>query len=140
MYLYVHVFFAHNLCHMEQLDQGFPTWRDLKQGNGLELGLYLWILRLNSPDVNLVWIHFHDSSECKMQPLGGTWVVAQSVKHLTLDFCSGHDVTDCEIKSRIKVCADSTEACLGFSLSLPLCPSLTHARACTHSLSLSLSK
>ena len=43
----------------------------------------------------------------------GTWV-ARSVKHPALDFCSGHD---------LRVSTGHT-ACLRFSLSLVLCPSL----------------
>ena len=35
--------------------------------------------------------------------------VAQSVKHLTLDFSSGHDFMVRAIKPRIKLCADSAE-------------------------------
>ena len=61
----------------------------------------------------------------------GTWV-AQSVKHLTLGFCSGHDLMVHEFKPRIGLCADSAEPAwdsLSPSLSLPL--------PCTLSLSLS---
>ena len=61
----------------------------------------------------------------------GAWV-AQSVKRLTLDFRSGHDLTVCEFKPQIGLCAHSIEpACdsLSPSLSLP----------CPHLLSLSLS-
>ena len=36
--------------------------------------------------------------------------VAQSVKHPTLDFSSGHDLTVCELELRIGLCADSVEA------------------------------
>ena len=39
---------------------------------------------------------------------GGTWV-AQSVKHLTLDFGSGHDLTVRGIEPRVGLCADSAE-------------------------------
>ena len=38
----------------------------------------------------------------------GTWV-AQSVKHLTLDFGLGHDLTVCEFESHIRFWADSAE-------------------------------
>ena len=43
----------------------------------------------------------------------GTWV-AQSVKHLTLDFSSGHDLTVREFKPRAGLCTDDERrACLG---------------------------
>ena len=38
----------------------------------------------------------------------GAWV-AQSVKHLTLDFGSGHDLAIWEFKPRIGICADGEE-------------------------------
>ena len=38
----------------------------------------------------------------------GTWV-AQSVKHLTLGFSSGHDLTVCEITPRVGLSAGSME-------------------------------
>ena len=66
--------------------------------------------------------------------LGGTWV-AQSVKRLTLDFCSGHDLTVREFKPLNVLCADSLEPAwdsLSLSLSLPL--------PCLLSLSLSQNK
>ena len=52
------------------------------------------------------------------------------------DFGSGHDLTVCGFEPYIGLCADSLEpgACLGFCVSLPLCPS----PACTLSLSLFL--
>ena len=62
----------------------------------------------------------------------GAWV-AQSVKHLTLDLGSGHDLMVHEFEPHIGLCADGSEPtweCL--SLSLSLCLSL--------SLSLSLSQ
>ena len=39
---------------------------------------------------------------------GGTWV-AESVKHPTLDFSSGHDLTVHELKPRIRLCVDNAE-------------------------------
>ena len=54
---------------------------------------------------------------------GGAWV-AQSVKHLTLDFASGHDLTVLEFEPYFGLCADSTE-CAWDSLSL--CPSPAYA-------------
>ena len=53
---------------------------------------------------------------------GGTWV-AQSVKRLTLDFGSGHDLMVCDFKARIGLCANSSEPAwdsLSLSLFLPL--------------------
>ena len=38
----------------------------------------------------------------------GTWV-AQSVKHLILDFSSDHDLTVCEFKPHTGLCADSVQ-------------------------------
>ena len=53
--------------------------------------------------------------------------MAQSVKHLTLDFGSGHDLTVPEIEPCIRLCADSSEpAWDSLSLSLSLCPFPTH--------------
>ena len=62
--------------------------------------------------------------------------VAQSAKHLTLDFGSGHDLTVREMEPRVGLCADSTEPAWespspSFSLPLPC----SHARS-THVLSL----
>ena len=34
---------------------------------------------------------------------------ARSVKHRTLDFSSGHDLTICETEPRVGLCADSAE-------------------------------
>ena len=64
----------------------------------------------------------------------GAWV-AQSVKHLALDFGSGHGLTVCEFKPRMGLRADSAEPASD-SFSLPL--SLPLPFLC--SLSLSLSK
>ena len=51
----------------------------------------------------------------------GTWV-SLSVKHLTLDFDSGHDLMICGFKPCIRLYTDSVECCLGFSLSPSLLP------------------
>ena len=64
---------------------------------------------------------------------GGGALVAQSVKRLTLDFGSGHDVTVCGFKPRVGLCAEDG-ACLGFSLSLSLSLSLCAPPPLTHSL------
>ena len=54
--------------------------------------------------------------------------MAQSVKHLTLDFGSGHDFTVCELEPPVWGSARSVQSLLGIlSLSLSLCPSLTHS-------------
>ena len=53
--------------------------------------------------------------------LRGIWV-AQSVEHLNLDLCSGHDLLVREFKSCVGHCADGVEAAwdsLFLSLSLP---------------------
>ena len=47
--------------------------------------------------------------------------MAQLVKHLTLDFSSGHDHTVCGFTPHIGLRADS-RTCLGFCLSFFLCP------------------
>ena len=69
--------------------------------------------------------------------------MAQRVKHLTLDFSLGHDLTVHEFKPHMEPCANSIEPALdsqslsislSLSLSLSLCPTLARA------LSLSLSK
>ena len=66
--------------------------------------------------------------EIKKKTVGGAWV-AQLVKCLTLDFGSGHDLTVCEIRPHLGLCADSTEpAWDSFCLSLPL-SELVYARA-----------
>ena len=46
--------------------------------------------------------------------LRGTWV-AQLVKHVTLDFGSGHDLMVCGIEPSLWLCSECG-ACLGFSL------------------------
>ena len=51
----------------------------------------------------------------------GAWV-AQLVKHLTLDFGSGHDLAVSEFKPFIGLCTDSTQPACN---SLSLCPSPT---------------
>ena len=64
----------------------------------------------------------------------GAWV-AQSVKHLTLDFSSGHDLTVCEIEPRAlgsTLSAQSLPGVLSLPLSLPF--------HCSCMLSLPLSK
>ena len=45
--------------------------------------------------------------------------MAQSVRHLTLDFGSGHDLTVHEIEPRVGLCIDRTEPAWN-PLSLPL--------------------
>ena len=53
----------------------------------------------------------------------GTWV-AQSVKCLTVDFCSGHDLMVRKIEAHVGLCTDSVEPAWD-SLSAP--PSLTRS-------------
>ena len=50
--------------------------------------------------------------------------MAQLVKHLTLEFGSGHDLTVHGIEPFIGLCADCAEPAWEFSVSLSLCPSL----------------
>ena len=52
----------------------------------------------------------------------GAWV-AQLLKHLTLNFGSGHDLTIHEIKPHVKLCASSVEPAWD-SLSLSALPCL----------------
>ena len=58
----------------------------------------------------------------------GAWVV-QSIKRLTLDFGSGHDLTDHEFKPRVGFTAVDTEPALD-----PLSPSLSAPPALAFSL------
>ena len=46
--------------------------------------------------------------------------MTQSVKHPTLDFGSGHDLTVCGIEPRIGLCTDSVEPAWNLSLALSL--------------------
>ena len=66
----------------------------------------------------------------------GTWVT-QSVKHVTLDFSSGHDLTISEIKPYFGLCTNSAKPAwdslsLSLSISLPLPP--PPALSCAFSL------
>ena len=61
--------------------------------------------------------------------MGGAWV-DQSVKHPTLDFSSGHDLTICKFEPRHQLCTDSMEP-VWYFVSFSLCPS----PACSLSLS-----
>ena len=58
--------------------------------------------------------------------------VGQSVKHATLDFGSGHDLTVCGIEPRVVLCANSEEPAWD-----SLSPSLSARTPLTLSLSLS---
>ena len=49
--------------------------------------------------------------------------MALSVKHLTLGFGSGHDLTVSEVEPHIGLCADSMEPAWDFSL--PVSPSVS---------------
>ena len=60
---------------------------------------------------------------------GGAWV-AQWVKHLALDFGSGHDLTVREFEPRVGLCAEGAEPAwdpLSLSLSLCLFPALSRS-------------
>ena len=63
--------------------------------------------------------------------LWGAWV-ARSVKFPTLDFSAGHDLTICEIKPCVGLCADSAEPAWD-----SLSPSLSATHLCMCMLSLS---
>ena len=61
--------------------------------------------------------------------------MAQSVKHPTLDFGSGHDLTVREFEPDVGICADSVEpAWDSLSPSLPLCSSPTCALSLKYNL------
>ena len=64
---------------------------------------------------------------------GSTWAV-QSVKRLTLGFGSGHDLMGSWVRALHLALHRQGGACLGFSLSLSLCPS----PACAVSVSLKI--
>ena len=70
-----------------------------------------------------------------LKPILERCQVAQSVKRLTLDFGSGHDLMVHEFEPHVWLCTDSLEpgARFRFCISLTLCPSSTHA--CALSLS-----
>ena len=74
----------------------------------------------------------------KMKGTRGAWG-AQAVTRLTLDLNSGHDLTVHGFESRVRLSADSRD-CLGFCVSLSLCPSPGHALSVCLSVSLSLSQ
>ena len=66
----------------------------------------------------------------------GAWE-AQSVKRLTLNFGSGHDLTVCGFEPRVGLCADSVEPAwdslsLPFSLPLLLSLSLSINKKCIY--------
>ena len=82
-----------------------------------------------------VWVSYCSGitkrSGLKQHKSGGVWV-AQSVKCLTLDLGSGHNLTVGEVEPRVGLCTDSEEPAWD-SLSLSAPPRLMH----THVLSLS---
>ena len=66
--------------------------------------------------------------------------MAQTVKHLTLDFGSGHDITVREFEPHMRLCADGADPALD-SVSLSLSPSpLSVCLSVSLSLSLSVNK
>ena len=50
--------------------------------------------------------------------------MAQLVKHLALDFGSGHDLTVCEIEPCVRLCIDSVEPALDSLSPFPSAPPL----------------
>ena len=81
----------------------------------------LW--KLSSPSCYSWSLH----TPLKQQPFQGTWV-AHSVKHLTLDFGSGHDLT--EFKAHTGLCIDGAEPAWDSAslLSVPLLPALSQSK------------
>ena len=77
------------------------------------------------------------SNTIKKERLRDAWV-AQSVKHLTLGFGSGHDLRFHEAEPYVGLCTDSVEPPWD-SRSLPL-PLLLSLRVPARALSLTLSK
>ena len=69
--------------------------------------------------------------------LGGAWG-AQWVKHSTLGFGSGHDLTVCELEPRVGLCADSADP--RDSLSLLLSAPPLHTLSLCLSVSLSINE
>ena len=72
--------------------------------------------------VSPIILHFY---KFKLQDYRATWV-AQSVKCLTLDFGSGHDLTVCGIEPHVRLHTQH-EPCLRFSLSSLSAPPPAHA-------------
>lgn len=88
----------------------------------------------NTPKTSIPRTKCSSHSGIKKCCFQGAWVT-QSVKCLTLDFGSGHDLTADEIEPHIGLCADSVEP----AWDLSLYPSSTHVHSLSLSLSLSLS-
>ena len=85
------------------------------------------------------WQHPHRlGALLEMQDLRGAWV-AQSVKHQTLEFGSGHDLMVHGLEAHIPLCTDSEEPAWD-SLFLSLSLSLLHSFSLCVCLSLSQNK
>ena len=90
------------------------------------LALLLWLetlalccMRMVRMDVLTLFLilgekHYH--SPLSLILSRGSWV-AQSGKHLTLDFASGHDLTVCEIEACIRLCTNRAWDSLSLSAS-----------------------
>lgn len=68
-----------------------------------------------------------ENPEDRVEGIHSPWKVAQVPGWLkSVDFSSSHSLVVCGFEPHIELCADSSEpgACLGFSMSFPLCPSL----------------
>ena len=61
------------------------------------------------PCISLLSIHFHSEVSVKILVYFGGARVAQLVKHPTLDFGSGHDLTVHEFEPHVKFCTGSAE-------------------------------
>ena len=111
-----------------EMERSLHTWTLLKWSLPSAVSLHLF-------PYHFPWI-FHPSKPKPpfLSHKWGTWV-AQLVKGLTRDFGSGHDLTVCEFKAHIGLCADNAEPAWD-SLSLPLSLPLPHSYSFSLSLSL----
>ena len=98
------------------------------------LWIILWWTSLGIKVCMDFWLLFEQGSQSKIKRsyIWGAWV-AQLVKHPTLDFGSGHDLTVFGFKPHVRLCTGSREPAWN-SLS-PLCPSPYHVHMLTPSLS-----
>ena len=72
--------------------------------------LHLKVFSLNYLCMGMESHNSHDHLQLlKYVHWRGIYLVAQSVKHPTLDFCSGRDLMFCEIEPRVRLCTDSAE-------------------------------
>ena len=103
------------------------------QSSGTFIKILYFFYTLKLKNCYTKYLKIVKKNKTKQKNNGGTWV-ARLVKRLTLDFGSGHDLTDREFEAHFGLCAEH-RACLGVSLSL----SLPLSCLCMCILSLSLS-